>query len=1395
MLKLESSRVWSLHSSVSLATNFEEFAILNYLAAAPLPRFDPIPGQSAPPQPPALQSAQVLTPSSTGTPSSPSSGAPPVRVPALSPERVNEYSGLFEKSGAENGFLSGLVAKQIFERARLPNEVLGKIWGLADTQGRGALDVTEFVIAMHLLASYKSGAMRGVPNTLPPGLLDAASRRSRLSGGMPPGRPTSSAGPPPLQQQFSGVQPNLRAASPIVNRPLSAAPLGQQGTGEPWLIDGADKARFDQIFGTIDTTGQGFISGEQAVQFFGNARLPEEVLAQIWDLADINSDGVLNRDEFAVAMFLIKQRRASRDGRVPDVLPTALIPPSMRKQQQPSQPATMPAFEDAPVTKPRSNIDDLFGLDVNEAPPPQQQQVAPQISQSTGGTDAGPFAAPKAAFSPTAAPASSVFKPFVPSSSFGQGLMPQPTGSPAPAQNKEASLMDDEDDTPKRIDNDAAELGNLSNQIGNLSTNMQGLSTQRAQAEQQIAQNSQQKQAFQQRLTQLRAAYESEVAQVKALKDELAASQADTKRIQQDMAMIEGTHADLSTQRQQLATALAADQQENAALKEKIRQTNAENEQLKPQLEKLKSDARQQKGLVAINKKQLATNEGERDRIRAEIAAAQHELEVSRKEAEETARQLEQSQRELEHAKAQPMPAPVSRELEQAKAQPLPAPISRELSPPPQVVSPTPSTSSNPFFRRQDSGAVFSPPMGSTIHSPVPQYEHERNSAFDAIFGPSLGASAPAPTTSFGRETPEAKGIATPDTPKVIEPPAPPVDTQINSSALPIRNPLLREDSVSSSVKVAPPASRLSPAHTPRALTPDTSTSSPVSQRADNPFALSAADEEQESVRQSLPRGETLEKVETLPGAFPGSRSESPAVNNVNPTAVAIGAGAATLAAGAGLAAAVDSQTKETQPPADTKDNFDDFFGGPSHKKTLSEQHADFDSAFASMDTKGKQPSNNQRSANHEFPDIQELDDDESSSDDDSDPRGFDDNFAPMSSKAAGKQPETARAAETAAAPSLAPPPIATNLSSASLPRIDSQQSPPTYNEAVPADNPNHFPMEYKNLLPEREDPTSPPPTAGGSTQTGPSPAGEPPSYGPEVGSPPQSRSASQVHATAAPPTQAAPFDFDSAFTNLGEAPVADDSDSDYNDATPVREKNHPVEFDTAFDSPAPSTRTVNSAQQPVSIYAAVTAAPGPTTNGTSSTSPTGPAQAGFASFDDFNSNPFPPSRSGTQQSEAQPSQIVAAPSTSSNANTSHDWDDLFASLDSQPKAAPQDSNIGAPLTQTTTNSAQQATEIGSGLAAVTSQEEVRDLTPPASSSNVPQLPTAIAAPTSAPSSSLKPGRPAPGRALSTGTEHDDPILKRLTAMGWKREEALTALEKFDYNIDKVCLFNLLKNL
>ncbi|KAL2396190.1 putative calcium-binding protein [Exophiala dermatitidis] len=1283
---------------------------------APLPRFDPIHAEQTP---------QPIPQQSTGPPASPTpAGTLPIRVPALSPDKIAEYSAMFDKSGAENGLLSGLVAKQIFEKARLPNEVLGRIWALADTQNRGALDVTEFVIAMHLLASYKSGQMRGVPSTLPPGLYEAAARRPppRVAGGS---RPGSSA----MTQQFTGF--NARPQSPITRQQV-ATPLSAQSTGEAWSISPAEKARFDTVFASVDRQGRGFIDGDQAVEFFSNARLPEETLAQIWDLADIDSDGKLTRDEFAVAMYLIRQQRGTKDGRgnLPPALPASLVPPSMRKQSiAPSQP-TAPSFEAAPAaTKSRSAADDLFGLDAFEAAPsapvPTQSSLpAPsQAPQSTGGTDAR-FAHTPAFTAPISPQAtSSTFKPFVPSSSFGQSILPQSTGSPAPVQAKSLppphdDLLGDADpEISSKLTHETSELGNLSNQVSTLSKQMTELQGTRKQTEQELSHTTAQKQAFESRLAQLRSLYEKEAQEVKALQEQLTAVKNETKRIQQEMAMLDGTHQDLSTQHQQLRAGLESDQRENAALKERIRQTNQEIEQLKPQLEKLKSEARQQKGLVAINKKQLATNEAERDRLKAEIAAAQKQLEDAHREAEESARQVEESQKQLE--------------LEQARNVPIPAVKSPPVASPPvaspPVASPAPSTSSNPFFRRP-AEAASSPPASSGDNT------KDNQSAFDSIFGPSFttsSASAPAPPVSFsGAESPAAASATTSQTeapsstsapPDMVDPPAPGQAGQITSAALPFRKPLDRQDSISSSVKVALPASRLSPADTPRALTPTTDASSATGQKdsAEDPFTAAGPDEEQESIRRTLPQPDTSGKTpaeepgpDDIPGAFPTDpQAQTPAATTANGE---VGLGSTTQ-------------------PKPSEQNFDDFFGGPAHQRTASQKAAEFDSAFAGISQ--TPPTNGpERTTNKEFPDIQELDpgdDDDDSSDYSQDtPLKFEDDFNATSSPRGGPtETDTAAEKKPEVQPpnhdSLAPRPALTGPTSttSSLPPADRQASPPTYGDSVPQDNPTHFPREYEGLLPEREDPTVTHPTAGGSTNPAPPPPGSPPSYGPEV----HERDPSETKvATAPPPTKAAPFDFDSAFEGVGAAPVEEDDDDD-NDADVFNPAQNSTDFDPTFDSPAQSQTSTAPPHQ--STYESVTRTP-----------------AGGDDF--FKSNPPAATSTGGGAQPAAPSPV------------SHDWDALFAPLSSNTPAAAEFPNVQGG------DSTASASAKASGFAASTTTSPSA---PPNASNMAPN----------------KSGRPQPGRALSMGTEHDDPILKRLTAMGWSREESLAALEKFDYNIDK----------
>ncbi|RMZ90853.1 hypothetical protein DV736_g1918, partial [Chaetothyriales sp. CBS 134916] len=1347
---------------------------------APLPKFD---GQKA-----GLAAAAAAGPAAVPTaiasppPSSSPVGPPPIRVPSLGPDKVAEYWQLFDKSGAENGMLSGVVAKQIFERARLPNEVLGRIWALSDTRGRGGLDVTEFVIAMHLLASYKSGQMRGVPSTLPAGLYDAAARRPAARGAAISSRPSSGspAQPVPLTPQFSGQLAGVRAQSPSA-RPQLATPLSAQSTGDGWAITPVDKARFDTIFATIDKSGSGYISGEQAVDFFGNARLPEEVLAQIWDLADIDSEGRLTKDEFAVAMYLIRQQHGTKDGRasLPATLPPALMPPSRRKAQlAPSEP-TPPIFGKAAVAKARSAADDLFGLDAFGDVPLSTQ---PQVPQSTGGTDAGPFgnaaaAAPPPPSSPiTATTASTTFRPFVPSSSFGQSLQPQSTGSPAPGQSRAGPANDDDllgDTDPNessKLTNETSELANLSNQVGSLSKQMTDLQGQRAEAEHELSQQTAQKRAFESRLGQLRSLYENEAKQVKALQAQLQSVRNDSKRLQTDHA-------------------LEADQAENAALKDKIRQTNQEIDQLRPQLEKLRSDARQQKGLVAINKKQLATNEAERDRLKAEIAAAQKEVEHSQRHVDESGRRAELAKQELEDARS------------------MRTPSAKSAGPPP-IVSTASSTSSNPFFRGITSSSSSPPHEAASAHIRNP---------FDSIFGPSFSSpTAPAPVTSFVGES---------------APSAPHSALQTTSSTLPVHTSATsRQDSLSPLVKDSSPTSHLSSSITPTPVLPGSAASTvaasishedafapsaadeeqesirqtlptrstslatpivPASTSNDDDFPLSAADEEQESVRQTLPTGPAYSAeehfgkasaaVSAMPARFPDTSTPQTETteHGDDPKSLVLGAGTAALAGGAVVAAATslsrqDNAKAPAESPEDAKDNFDQYFGSAAHKRTPSEQARDFDSAFASIKSSAHA---NGTAASQEFPDIQELDNDDGdddSSDDDirEAPLGFEDSFnspkrsAPPAVGGKGKEPESQdEVASSVPNRLLAPRPEdeAKPSPASSLPDFDAteqQGSPPGYFEAVPDPNPSHFPREYKGLLAERDVPTSAHPAGGESAATSSPPVqAPPPSYGPEVAKQQshevgEQRSRSTDHPPA-PPPKLSGFDFDSAFTGLGPAQAEDDEDDE--DAFRPITSTVP-EFDPSFDSPAQSISTLAASSQHFAS----------THNAGANGSAAPVSKADQFDFDKF--QPAPPVAAS-----------VAATSRPSEAPKSHDWDDIFAGLSSNGPNAAKADDLDEPSTPVQ-DPAPVSSE-GAVLATAGSIPGLATSSPNATTTAVTEIDTPKAAPRSGVSTSNVP--PQLTRAISTTSEHDDPILKRLTAMGWSRSESLAALEKYDYNIDK----------
>ena len=58
------------------------------------------------------------------------------------------------------------------------------------------------------------------------------------------------------------------------------------------------------------------------------SKLPNNVLGKVWKLSDVDKDGMLDSDEFALAMHLISIKMDGHD--LPTELPTHLVPPSKR---------------------------------------------------------------------------------------------------------------------------------------------------------------------------------------------------------------------------------------------------------------------------------------------------------------------------------------------------------------------------------------------------------------------------------------------------------------------------------------------------------------------------------------------------------------------------------------------------------------------------------------------------------------------------------------------------------------------------------------------------------------------------------------------------------------------------------------------------------------------------------------------------------------------------------------------------------------------------------------------------------------------------------------------------------------------------------------------------------
>ncbi|KAF6765030.1 UBA/TS-N domain-containing protein [Ephemerocybe angulata] len=559
--------------------------------------------------------------------------------PVLTPQDRDKFQNIFRRAGPVNGLLSGDKARDIFLKSKLPTDQLIQIWNLADTQDRGALDSTDFAIGMFFINGLMSKTISFIPTSLPPGLYQqaggaVASHLSGNSGTFSPAHSTFSIQPQSTGQRSTMIQPNHTgmSVSSIPSRPAPALPARPSVVSSPFNTPAQPAANFDSWFDGLDTQKAGYIEGEVAVPFMLQSGLPGEILASVWDLADINNDGRLTRDGFAVAMYLIQKKLIGVE--IPTQLPPSLIPPSMRARV---------AQQSAPPPQ-----QDLFSFD--DSPPPSA--IAPQ---QTGG--------------------------------FGT-LQAQQTGSLSTLSAQQTGARPPQHD-PFRPTAQAPERAALEENFANQAAQLQSLQMQ---------------------LSSAKASYESEIQLLSNLKDRHTNQQQEIQKTREELIRAESDLSALKVEKAEIEGAFMRDKEDARELHRRMIETGQQAEAVKLEVEKLKKDAKQQKGLLAIAKKQLSSKEAEKAKADKELEEASAEVASITHEQSEVDASIATLDAALAAPVARPTPASlelaptervgsVDSSLSFAAAQPLP------LTPDLTAASPSVSIKSNNPFDRLKAGS------------------------------------------------------------------------------------------------------------------------------------------------------------------------------------------------------------------------------------------------------------------------------------------------------------------------------------------------------------------------------------------------------------------------------------------------------------------------------------------------------------------------------------------------------------------------------------------------------------------------------------------------------------------------------------------------------------------
>ncbi|XP_055636494.1 epidermal growth factor receptor substrate 15-like 1 isoform X2 [Toxorhynchites rutilus septentrionalis] len=189
------------------------------------------------------------------------------------------YKQLDPKEANEIGALD---AAKFLKKSGLSDVVLSRVWDLSDPNGRGFLNKEGFFVALKLIGLAQEGSDINMKNIF-----------KELQK------------PPKV-----GDLPKVPAQIKLVST-----------ENTDWSMKPEKRQQYEQLFESLGPMS-GLLPGAKVRTTLMNSKLPVDTLGRIWDLADQDRDGSLDKHEFCVAMHLVYEALDKRA--IPAVLPPQL---------------------------------------------------------------------------------------------------------------------------------------------------------------------------------------------------------------------------------------------------------------------------------------------------------------------------------------------------------------------------------------------------------------------------------------------------------------------------------------------------------------------------------------------------------------------------------------------------------------------------------------------------------------------------------------------------------------------------------------------------------------------------------------------------------------------------------------------------------------------------------------------------------------------------------------------------------------------------------------------------------------------------------------------------------------------------------------------------------------